>query len=272
MNLALFATQENIHTIGPLLERIAQLQEEPVNGAMVVLHDSRIRKEALSEACLPLGRRFKVLAMLPGQLNPSNSHQSHIAALMSVFLRGAYTRFPGPWLLFDEPALPTCRNFMQEALKQHGSLGGRMTGRAILDTGSVLPLGPITIDLPIEVMKIFRYPSTIQGWRDRGRHIFARAGFQLVMPDQWIFTLREVESTQPEAGSFRGVIDMAPEEPLPHGHVHRDYRRPGPEDLPKLSNDELIGLIVDAGSPKPHHLTGRNKLLRMAEELIQAPA
>jgi hypothetical protein len=270
MNLALFVTQANKASLPGIVSSLAASQQELVNGAIVVIHDSLIPKSDLSFT-LPLADRFKVSASLPVQVNAAHSESDHLAAMFSSFLTVAYARYPGPWLLFDEPALPKGDNWMQAALRQHGAFGGKMTGRASVNPGSTRPIGPVTLEFDFKALKVLRFP-TRQNWRERGQFLFSRAGFQLVPADQWLFSMRNpecaaaqsepaiahpvaVEATQLEGGVF---IEPNPE-----------YFTP---PLESLTDDELRDLIRVATGKAPHHFTGRDKLLQMAKELTTAPA
>lgn len=248
MNLALFVTQESLSTLPALVAEMAEKQQETVNGACVVLHDSNIKPADLSFT-LALARRFKTSGSLSVQVNSSLCEASQNASLFSQLLVSAYARYPGPWLIFDEPASPKEKNFMQELLRQHGKYGGRMTGRAVTEPGSARPVGPVTLELEFKILRFLRYP-TRQSWRERGQFLFARSGFQLVPANEWLFNMGKVESTQ---------------------YVSReDFSGEAPDE--SLTDDELRAKIAMATGTKPHHFTGREKLLSMARELSLAPA
>lgn len=254
MNLALFVTKSNMASLAGLVQQAAELQRETVNGALIVAHDHTLKPADIAFT-LDLAARFKASASLPVQVNASHSEPEQVASMFSGFLTSAYTRYPGPWLLFDEPALPKEENWMQAALRQHGAFGGKMTGRAITNPGSARPIGPVTLELDFKALKFLRFP-TRQSWRERGQFLFARSGFQLVPVEQWLFTMERVEATQepeqePELDFNKVVVTT---------------------DLREQSDEEIAAFIGRVSGKKPHHFTGREKLLAMARELQSTPA
>lgn len=246
MNLALFLTKNNIGHASAIIRKMHALQTETVNGALVVLHDSTIPISVIRDAVAGLASVFKVSHLVPGQLNHSKSESTHISALFSLFMRTAYTRFPGAWMMFDELAEPKVANFMQEAAKQHGALGGDITARAIMTPGAALPVGPFVMNVPISLIKVLRYP-TDQSWRDRGKFMFARLNFRLVPHDEWLF----------QASDNKIKDQLMPEKS---------------DDLESFTNEELIDVITASGRARPHHFTGRDKLLALAKEATLQPA
>lgn len=242
MNLALFLTKNNIGHASAIIRKMHALQTETVNGALVVLHDSTIPISVIRDAVAGLASVFKVSHLVPGQLNHSKSESTHISALFSLFMRTAYTRFPGAWMMFDELAEPKVANFMQEAAKQHGALGGDITARAIMTPGAALPVGPFVMNVPISLIKVLRYP-TDQSWRDRGKFMFARLNFRLVPQGEWLFSMSTSESEPPD-----------------------------PDAIEAFSNEELIDVITASGRARPHHFTGRDKLIALAKEATLQPA
>lgn len=258
MNLAIFVTRANRAALPELLARMADLQKVTVNGACVVVHDSSLKGPALS-CTLALARRFKASASLPVQVSSDYPEAGQIASMFSRFLTSAYTRYPGPWLLFDDPAEPKGENFMQELLKQHGAYGGRMSGRATTAPGCATPVGPITLELDFKALKFMRFP-TRQSWRERGQFLFARAGFQLVPPGEWLFTMRKTESAEP-------ALEVESTQLEPQFSASLTVN-----DFDGTSDENLARFIEKVSGKKPHHSTGRNKLLSMAKELQATPA
>lgn len=255
MNLALFVTKESLPSLPALVARMASLQKDTVNGVLVVIHDSFIPVSALNFT-LPLATKFKVRASLPVQVNASHSVAEQASSMFARFLTSAYTRYPGPWLLFDEPAEPKQENFMQALLKQHGAHGGKMTGRAITNPGSATPVGPVTLELDFKLLRFLRFP-TRQSWRERGQFLFVRGGFQLIPAEDWLFTMRRPEPAEPKPE----VEATQPNIISPH-----------PDDLDSYSDEMLAQLLLDQTGKRPHHFTGRDKLLQMAKELTTQPA
>jgi hypothetical protein len=267
MNLCLFVTKESLASLPPIVERMSELQQEVVNGACIVVHDALVKPADLAFT-IPLARRFKVAASLPAQINTSTPQPIQMAALFSRLLTTAYARYPGPWLLFDEPADPKMENFMQAALRQHGEYGGKMTGRAITHPGSAVPVGPVTLEIDFKHLRFLRFP-TRQSWRERGQFLFPRAGFQLVPAAEWLFDMKRVEATQPEIRAIFHEGKWANPSEVDFGDPNPAYATPPPEDM---SDDELRSFIEVATGKKPHHFTGRDKMIQMATGLKLTPA
>lgn len=279
MNLALFVTKSNMASLAGLVQQAAELQRETVNGALIVAHDHTLKPADIAFT-LDLAARFKASASLPVQVNASHSEPEQIASMFSGFLTSAYTRYPGPWLLFDEPALPKEENWMQAALRQHGAFGGKMTGRAITNPGSARPIGPVTMELDFKALKFLRFP-TRQSWRERGQFLFARHGFQLVPADQWLFRMERAETAEmalevePTQGETAAIADTTPPAPIESTQPESARPRINPEYIANedaIPDEDLRKLIETASGKKPHHFTGREKLLAMARELQSAPA
>lgn len=244
MNLAVFITHDTIAKLEPLFGRMAELQRTTANGCLCAVASATLPKERVLQALGDLPSRFKASAHLPVQTNSDFTLAARHAQMFGRFLLGAYSRYPGPWLMFDEPAEPVKEDFMQELLRQHGSHGGRMTGRGRKDVGSIEPVGPVTLELPQQGLRFLRY-GTNESWRSRGRYHFQRAGFQLVEPGEWLFRMEPAERAELVANESGQPVDS-------------------------LGNDALIQLIEQRTGKRPHHFTGREKLISMAQETSPA--
>ncbi len=216
MNLVIFVTNQNLATVEAFCERSAELQQSLVNGALCVVHEAGMSLAAVSSAVAPLSPRFKVQTSLPVQVNLELPEDARVAAMFARFLLGAYARFPGPWLVVDQWAMPLVPEFMVLALQQHRAFGGRMTGRGIETPGSILPVGPVVLELPAQTLKFLRFSSR-ESWRARGRYHFGRCGFGMVQPDQYLFSVSEDHSErsefQLELPVAPSLLPVAPQEP-----------------------------------------------------------
>ena len=241
MNLALFVTHDNLEQVRALVPILAERQQQTVNGCCLLIHSSTIPSAIINEMAARIFPRFRANALLPVQSNSGHPNHAKLASMFGRFLLGAYSRYPGAWLLMDEPAEPVVDNFMQAAERQHGAFGGKMTGRAVINKGACVPVGPVTLELPQNILRFLRFP-TGDSWRTRAQHLFLRAGFQLVPADQWLFSMGEPSHVQDAAA--------------------------GKDD--ELSDEELVRRVTEATGKKPHHFTGRDKLLAMLEEATTA--
>lgn len=188
MNLAIFLLPDTVESMKPILKAMAERQKQQVNGCLCVIHSDHIPKDVVLEVASELASRFVTSASLPVQVNNQLSLDARMAHMFGHFLLEAYASYPGPWLLFDEPAEPVKDDFMQLIERQHGAFGGKMTGRADCTPGGARPIGPVTLELNQHHLKFLRY-STTESWRSRGRYLFVQAGFRLVPQDQWLFSM-----------------------------------------------------------------------------------
>ena len=129
-----------------------------------------------------------------------------------------------------------------------------MTGRAIKGEGSLLPIGPLVLDLPHRVLKFLRYPVG-QSWRARGMFQFARCGFRQVNADEYLWSL---------AGERDISEEQVPSPPTPEKE-NLDVE-PGDVDFGSWSREKLSLFIVNSTGKRPHHSLGRLKLEALAEE------
>lgn len=213
MNLAIFITKANREEMREVCTQLAAKQTTPVNGALCVIHQAQVAAKDVAELTRELAARFKVKVALPVSANLSQKHDAQLALLFSRFLLGAYARYPGPWLLMDEPAQPREDNFMQLLDKQHAAYGGRITGKGLVDKGSLLPTGPITLDIPYAQLKFLKF-STNESWRSRGKFFFARCGFAQIPHGQYLFDFRLENPAYKDALEPKMLIHpdvMAPE-------------------------------------------------------------
>ncbi len=211
MNLAIFVTNSNLPTVEAFCERSATLQQTTVNGALCVVHQAGMSLAAVSKATASFAPRFKVQTSLPVQVNLELPEDARIAAMFARFLLGAYARFPGPWLVVDQWAMPLVPEFMVLARQQHAAFGGRMTGRGVATPGAILPVGPVVMELPAQTLKFLRFSSR-ESWRSRGRYHFGRCGFGMVQPDQYLFSVSEDHS---ERSEFQLELPTTPVAPPP---------------------------------------------------------
>lgn len=285
MNLAIFITQTNQEEMRQLCSRLAAMQETIVNGALCVTHQDVVSLSMVTEITRELSERFKVKVALPVQSATTQSHDSQLALLFSRFLLGAYSAYPGAWLLMDQPATPRSTNFMQLAEKQHAAYGGKLTGKGILDQGSLLLVGPVSLDIPYQMIKFLRF-ATNESWRSRGRFFFSRCGFQSIPHDQYLFELaKPVHAESPQVVEPADVheptfFDAKAKEDavefmrLSHGFpavavVNADIT---PTVLAEPTKKELLDAAEVATGTRPHHFTSEAKLKAMIEQCTTTPA
>jgi hypothetical protein len=303
MNLAIFITKANREEMRAVCARLANSQHQLVNGAICVVHQIQLDPKEVAVITAPLTAKFKVKAALPVQANLNHKEEQQLALLFSRFLLAAYAKYPGAWLLMDEPAGARGDNWMQVAEKQHAANGGKMTGKGLVDKGSLLPVGPVTLSLPYQQLKFLKF-ATNESWRSRGKFFFARCGFQQIPHDQYLFDFNKhkgspwlpllgksdpslmpdspssisfekpLEVTSPqEGGHFRGVMVSESENIAgPAGdydqHANPEYVDAPPEEP---SKKELIAEVLRLTGHRPHHFTSEAKLKAMIEQSTSTP-
>lgn len=188
MNLLIIANRDNAERIAETIESLGESQTESVNGKLLVLHEAGADQIVLQNASRQLAKRFKVAEILSVLVNARLSGAVKNATLFATFLLKAYAKSPGPWLVIDDPARPKGRNIITALHRQHRDLGGHVTGRGQVDTGSITPVGPIVIELPSKELKVL-ISQAGTSWRERGKFMFARSGWRTVPLDEYLFDM-----------------------------------------------------------------------------------
>lgn len=238
MNTVIFITKENKKEMETSIRLLAEKQEAKINGALIISHQSSISVKEVGRICSPLVKLFTTGAMIQSSANHMLSHKAQIASMLSKFVMLAYSRYPGPWLIIDEPTNPKVSNWAAAAMKLYSGCGRKVCGRAATDGKTLLSYGPIIIGIPLQAMKLFRF-STGECWRARGRYLLVGHGFHVVSDDEAVF------------------------EPIPDD---------GAESLPpnaSAEREQLANLIQEATGKRPHHMTGLDKLRETAQSLSQ---
>lgn len=212
MNLAIFLTASNANQIQEWCDMASSLQQDEVNGAVIVIHHQTLAAQTVANITDPITSKFKVKGALPVHANTSLSNDAQIAAMFARFLLGCYSKFPGPWLIIEDASIPTVPNFMQAALAQHNAFGSPLTGRARYGRGALEPVGPVTIGIPAQKLKFLRFASN-ESWRKRGQFLFARIGFGEIKDEDYLFHIPE------------SLANLAPV--------------PEPIKIPKLTRDQI---------------------------------
>lgn len=247
MNLALLVTKKNISEMEKTALKMGEMQNSVVNSAVCVFYDSTIKKDMIEQIVSPITSKFSVVSFGPTQMNGSMSHDLQLAVLFGTLVIQAYSRFPGPWMVVDSLSIPLVKDFMQASEKQHRSLGGGMSGRAVEGRGSILPVGPTVFDLPQKTLKFLRYPVN-SSWRERGQFQFARCRFTKVEADNYIWSLSENKCEEKEL--------KEEEEP-----VESD------QDFDNWDKPRLIEYIARMSGREPYRTTGLTRLISTAKEL-----
>jgi hypothetical protein len=244
MNTVIFLTKSNKADMARSIQLLAERQTAKVNGALIISHQSVISAKEAQRIARPLIDVFATTSSIKSSGNFSLSHDAQVAAMFARFAMLAYSRFPGAWLVIDEPSVPLVDNWAQAILRLHGSRGGKSCGLAEQDGKTFLTRGPITLQLSAQMMKMFRF-STNESWRSRGRYLLMGNGFS---------RLEEKEAL------FRRLDEALPEEQKTSISEH------GEDEFEK---DQLISFIEKATGKRPHHFTGIDKLRQMAQQLEQ---
>lgn len=171
MNIALLVTKTNKEEIAAFVKQAATLQEELVNGAILVVYSDELTKEEAKAVAEDINPVFKVIATLETKINRTRNSLMQIASLFARFLVSGYSKFPGPWLIVDGKSVPIKENFMQVARRQHGV--NAISGRFSYEGGGATPIGPVVISEQGNKMKFLRF-TTEQSWRERGKYHFSR--------------------------------------------------------------------------------------------------
>jgi hypothetical protein len=254
MNLALLVTKKNISEMETTARKMGEMQTSRVNGAFCVFYDSTIPKEKIISLTSGIGSSFPALSYAPIQINGSMSNDLQVAVLFGSLIIQAYSRFPGPWMIVDSLSIPLVSDFMQAAEKQHKGLGGGMSGRAVEGKGSILPVGPVVIELPHRAIKFLRYPVSVS-WRERGRFQFARCRFSNIPSEDYIWSLSETKCEPKE----ETAEDESGDEP----------------NFDEMGKEDLIAYIGQMTGKYPFRTTGMPRLIseaKEAHELSKQPA
>ena len=297
MNLALLVSTHTREDIAAFIAKTAELQTTKVNGAVVVAHDFALPKAQVAALIAPLSGLFQVVTALPVMTNRNLTPAAQTAGLFSKFLLACYARFPGPWLVVDDFALPTRPDFMQALDRQHASFATGMTGRGVTGKGWLVPVGPVVLSLPGSVLKFLRFATT-ENWRQRGMYQFARVRFGMVKPEDYLFTISDKpvelppEATPAPPAFTRETLPkpfIADEDapPVPPASTQPSFAEinalPLPERLeafaelappPRyqdMDRPALIALLTERGA-KPHPQLGHAKLVMALKALDPQPA
>lgn len=240
MNLSLFITRANQEEMAGCVSRMAESQKEVVNGALCVTYQSQISKAKVGEIVAPLVKRFRTASVIPVQANLSATPGAQLAVMFGKWLLTGYGRYPGSWLVIDAPVEVVGDNWMTVCSKLHDSNGGKMVGRAVVGSGALLPVGPVSLELPFASMKFLRF-GTNETWRERGRFLFSRCGFEQV--EGWPFVDKGEVAVQ-EASKQESPAAM--------------------------TKKELLDAVEAATGERPHHFTKEATLRAMIEQATTA--
>lgn len=219
MNLVLFANTKNLEHIEAFVKAAAESQTKPVNGALVVVHQDFIAPARVADLVQPIRGLFPSAAIgtIPVSLNADYPSEGMVGTMFITFIMQAYSKFPGPWLVIDGEGVPKGENFMDALETQHRALGGKITGRGIVEAGSITPVGPITVQLPAKDLKSL-LSHTGESWRSRGRYMFGRSGFGLVPAADYLFDLSKADAEQVAGSEPKGKpaakAEAQPERPV----------------------------------------------------------
>lgn len=257
MNTVIFLTKDNKEQMAECIRLLAERQNAKVNGALIIAHQTVITSKEAQRIARPLIEKFTTTSAVTGSANFSLSHDAQIASLFARFCILAYSRFPGAWLVIDEPWAPLVDNWAQESLKTHGKYGGKASGLAKRDGKTLLTYGPTTLQLPGQAIKMFRF-STNESWRSRGRYLLVGSGFKALEPKDALFRpygmdheiMELAKSTEPSAPAEPATVDKM-------------------VDKVVADHDALLDQIEKATGKRPHHFTGIDKLRKMAQDLNQ---
>jgi hypothetical protein len=265
MNTVIFLTKDNKAEMAEAIKALAARQLTKVNGALVIAHQTVIPSKEAQRIARPLIEKFQTTSAITSSGNFSLSQEAQIAAMFARFAMLAYSRFPGGWLILDEPTAPLINDWSQAVDKLHKTHGGRACGLARQDGKTTLTHGPITLQIPWQTMKMFRF-STNESWRSRGRYLLIGAGFQPISEAEAVFC-----KVDEEQGRFRGVLvtDKPEYTPTAEPVVNTAWKADpafveGPDERAQLS-----ARLEEATGKRPHHFTGIDKLRQMVQALDQ---
>lgn len=207
MNLVIFATAANLDGVGAFLRETSIRQQAPVNGCLCVMYSMSIPPASISTLVQPLAGIFSALVATPCNINEGFPEEGQVSTLFAKFYLNHYTRYPGAWLVVDDWALPRENDFMQLLDRQHQTYGALVTGRAVLDPGSAVPVGPVVIGAPAKQIDFLKY-ATRDSWRQRGQYYFGRLNFGQVPPEEYLFTISSRQSERPVSPPPEAVVDQ----------------------------------------------------------------
>lgn len=253
MNTVVFLTQQNKAEMAEAIKDLADKQTSIVNGAFVVCHQSCISQKEAHRLAAPLISKFRTGGFVKAASNLSLAHDGQIAVMFARFVALAYIRYPGPWLILDEPVRARVNDWAKAALDLHNLHGGKVVSCVKPEGKSLLAVGPMTIQLSVKAMKMLHF-ATNESWRSRGRFLLMNAGLRALDPKDSVFVA-------PQAAQ------AVAQEPIPE---------PEPAKAPKQSvggDDEdrriLMDMIERYTGKRPHHFTGIDKLKEMAQKIEQ---
>jgi hypothetical protein len=251
MNLALFLTRENAAQLEIFAQEAARLQEERVNGALLLARTNQVDDALCQRILSTLGARFAQSALIKSSANTGFSSAGQCGVLFSLFLMKAYSRYPGPWMVVDSACRPTRVNFMQHMARMHGAGGGVVSGRSINESQSRITVGPVVIELLARELKALgSYVG--ESWRARGQYLFSRVNFNTIPLEDYPFFVGD--SSQPT----EQPAEKAPAKPAATLPDVSEYEGLALEDLDR---DQLFHLMWARTGERPHPQIGRERLL-----------
>lgn len=270
MNTVIFLTKSNKDDMARSIQLLAERQTAKVNGALIISHQSVISSKEAQRIARPLIDVFATTSSIKSSGNFSLSHDAQVAAMFARFAMLAYSRFPGAWLIIDEACAPTADNWAQAILRLHGGRGGKSCGLAEQDGKTLITKGPITLQLPAQMMKMFRF-STNESWRSRGRYLLMGNGFQRLDEKEALFCKLEEAENDEEPRAFEVGGKFAKPEDLASSESQISPELVGAEGSSEAPDERLMlsNQIEQATGKRPHHFTGIDKLRQMAQQLEQ---
>lgn len=263
MNTVLFLTQENKNEMADSIRLLASKQHDIVNGALVVCHQSCISEKEAKRIANPLSAKFRTGGLVKAASNVKMNHDGQIAVMFARFVALAYIRFPGPWLVIDEPTGVKVDNWAKAVLDQHNLNGGKVVSLVKQDGKSLLSYGPISMHLNIKTMKMLHF-ATNESWRSRGRFLLMNAGLRAVDPEKSLFC--KVSECEGPPVAPEKVAD------LDEGPYPKSFERKEPVLSVGGENEDrrlLMDKVERITGKRPHHFTGIDKLREMVQQLDQ---
>lgn len=311
MNIVLLVNSYNLEDIRSFITAAAELQTTKANGALVVVYQKRLGEEAIKALAQPLLEKMSAGGSISAAINGDYSNDGRNASLFAFFISQGYARFPGPWLVVDGPGIPTKENFIQALERQHGGLGGTCSGRISPEGVAHVPIGPVVIGVPVSQLSwftqggreswratmrfmlarcgfkqvpldeyLFSLPSAVQaapmGVSEQTPAVSAPSPEPPVEPpvssppvfnpavlDQPVAATQvspEGDTVCTDTDTTCPNSDTICPDPVPASHSYGD-----------LDRDALFALIESRGLEKPHHSTGKPKLIALLFEADAAP-
>lgn len=258
MNTVIFLTQENKNEMADSIRLLASKQHDIVNGALIICHQSCISEKEAKRIANPLSAKFRTGGLVKAASNTKIHHDGQIAVMFARFVALAYIRFPGPWLIIDEPTGVNVDNWAKAVLNQHNLYGGKVVGMAKQEGKSLLTYGPLSVQLNVKTMKMLHF-ATNESWRSRGRFLLMNAGLRPVEPEKSVFCNISECDTTPTPEVETSAVDVANQPNKPNVSVG------GENEDRRLLMDQ----IQRATGKRPHHFTGIDKLREMVQQLEQ---